>query len=312
MNNINIRIAEKSDFDNVYNFISKHWDGNPLYSVYPEMMKYHHLQGERLNFVMAQEEGSKEIVGLLGFIQYSQEEQFDIGTAVWKTISSDRPMLGLELLDYLAKYSGTRVCIGCGTKAKALPLVKYLGWHVDWLKHYYRLADKENYQVAVVNHKEILPFDATKYRDKKPYKDEWFIENRYFNHPMYKYQIYGVCSNEDTCNSIMIVREIEQNNVKILRVVDYIGDVEEIRYLSMSIQKLMDTYDYEYGVAEEIMKEAGFARREAKDTNIIPCYFEPYEQTNVELSIITTEHENICIFKGDADQDFPRPMKACN
>lgn len=333
MSHLEIRTAKAEDFEKVHKFIKMHWDGNPLYARYPEMMKYHHLDGENLNFVIAQEEG--EIKGILGYIKYSQEERFDIGTAVWKTISSTHPLLGLEILDYLDKNVDTRICLGCGTKPQAMPLVKYLGWHVDYLNHYYRLADKEVYKVAVVNHKKILPvketkytliliesiadlrqkFDATKYKAKKPYKDSGYIENRYFKHPMYQYKVYGIGVSEGEFSSIIVTREITQDGTKLLRIVDFVGEINDIKNLSMPIQKLMDKAGYEYvefynyGISEEIMEEAGFVRRTVDDSNIIPCYFEPYEQANVEISIVTTDSDGICIFKEDADQDFPRPIK---
>lgn len=60
---------------------------------------------------------------------------------------------------------------------------------------------------------------------------------------------------------------------------------------------------YSYGVAEETMAQAGFRLRK-DDKNIIPNYFEPFVQENVEIYVQVPD-EPIAIFRGDGDMDRP-------
>ena len=60
---------------------------------------------------------------------------------------------------------------------------------------------------------------------------------------------------------------------------------------------------YEKGVDSNILQKAGWIKLDETD-NIIPNYFSPYEQINVDINYCTSD-ENIVLFRGDGDQDRP-------
>ncbi|MEH7504134.1 hypothetical protein V7152_19330, partial [Neobacillus drentensis] len=143
------------------------------------------------------------------------------------------------------------------------------------------------------------------------YKDQNYIKKRYFEHPFYQYQVFGI-GKEDATTSLLITREISINHSKVLRIIDFIGAEEDIAGIGLELQKILKANDYEYidfyqyGISEDVLNTAGFVKREKKDENIIPNYFEPFEKKNVDIHFSTNVNENkYYIFKGDGDQDRP-------
>ena len=56
------------------------------------------------------------------------------------------------------------------------------------------------------------------------------------------------------------------------------------------------------------MNHIGFIQRNDDDLNIIPQYFEPLVQQNIERWFETNDN-NMIIFKGDGDGDRPSCLK---
>ena len=62
------------------------------------------------------------------------------------------------------------------------------------------------------------------------------------------------------------------------------------------------------GIEDKILKAAGFTKREEKDCNIIPNYFEPFDQKNVDIWV-RYKDKNTVFCKADGDQDRPRLIR---
>ena len=94
-----------------------------------------------------------------------------------------------------------------------------------------------------------------------------------------------------------------------LRLVDCIGDPEKIKGATVLIDQLLAQYDAEYidcyeaGVPDSYFLEAGWIKTEETE-NIIPNYFAPFVQENVDIYYFSTDPD-IILFKGDGDQDRP-------
>ncbi len=107
------------------------------------------------------------------------------------------------------------------------------------------------------------------------------------------------------------MKEVATQGSKVLRVIDYMGDVGELKYLGGAFEELIHVSEYEYidfycyGVDEEILNKAGFVKKQFNDVNIIPNYFEPFVQQNIDINFATSEADNFYMFKGDGDQDRP-------
>ena len=76
-------------------------------------------------------------------------------------------------------------------------------------------------------------FDDESYKNSIPYKDKNYISKRYFQHPIYKYKLYGI-GREDV-KTVLVLREISCNGGKVARIVDVLGDEKELAYIGNAI-----------------------------------------------------------------------------
>ncbi|NRT73689.1 hypothetical protein [Clostridium beijerinckii] len=333
-NSINIRFANIEDEEKIINFIKNNWNKEHIFVKEPKIFEYQHLNDEELYYVIAIDE-NKEIVGVCGYIPYNNENQ-DICQALWKVVKNSNNSIGVQMLQFLKEKSKCRVLFCNGINDKIIPIHKFLGNYVGQLKHYYRISDKDNYNIAIINDKKILEiserefelkiiesfeqlidiFNIKKYRNRRPYKDEKYINHRYFKHPIYKYIVLGINKNKKEIDSIIIGREIKQNNAIVFRIVDFIGLDKDLIGISFAIEKLIDDNNYEYidfynyGISNEIMNKAGFILKSNNDRNIIPNYFEPFEQKNIDINFFASDIKNFYLFKADGDQDRPNLIES--
>ncbi len=88
-------------------------------------------------------------------------------------------------------------------------------------------------------------FWTDKNEESIPYKDSWYLNRHYFEHPINRYEIYGILEKFEV-KGIVIMRVQEYGNSKAIRIIDYIGDVSKIRYIGMLCEKQMELYNAEY------------------------------------------------------------------
>lgn len=329
-----IRLGKQEDILKIINFIKEEWNPNHIYVKSREFFEYEHCIDGRVNGILAINSFTSEIEGILLFYQTRRElKGADFYGGIWCVSKKCTvPMLGVKLVQSVKSLTGTRGHSGVGinpeTTAKIFQRIE--GQFVGRLEHYYRLADLESYKIAIVKEKKITKFvscdeckmlnlqtfeqlrkvfDISKCASSFPYKDEWYIERRYFGHPVYHYLLYGI-KVRDKVEGLLVLREIKQNDAKVLRVIDYIGNKYALAKTGQEIQRLIDEKQveyidfYEYGIEDEILKEAGFVKMGENDKNVIPNYFEPFVCKNVDLWF-HSPYKNFTVFKGDADQDRP-------
>lgn len=332
-----IRLANYDEIPAIIDFIKTEWNENHIYVKCTEFFKYEHCVDGRVNAIIAVNQLTSCIEGILLFYQTRRDlSGADLYGGIWCVSKKcTMPLLGYKMVGSVKTITKTRGHSGVGinpeTTAKIFSHIQEQ--YVGKMNHYYRLANKDSYQVAVINNKKIsslceyhgcrlLLFDSADYLFKAfllpeyekvyPYKDEWYIEKRYFNHPIYQYLVYGIEMNEKM-EGILVARVVIHNGIKILRLVDFIGNLKSISYIGMEIQRLMEKENYEYvdfyeyGIDDWIMKSAGFMLNEKEDENIIPNYFEPFVCKNIELWF-HSPYKKYTVFKADADQDRPNEI----
>ena len=334
-----ITMASVEDEKDIMEFIDQEWSKNHILAVNKELFEWQYRRGNQIQFVLAKTQSDKKIIAILGFIMYGDSLKEDIMLALWKAVKGKSPFLGGELLEYLIqKTEGKVSCNGINLKT-AKPVYEFMGFQVDCMKHYYRLADKQEYKIAKIHNKKI-PILRYHYNSKLiqiktkeeleenfnwdyynnieyfPHKSKEFIIHRYLNHPIYDYKIMAIIEGTKTeSTSFFVMREVKIEGISILRIVDWIGELEKILYLAEHVDKLLEEYDAEYidflegGVEDEIMKKAGFIENKKEDGNILPNYFEPFERSNVQIWYCTKHKSKFVIFKADGDQDRPNLYK---
>ena len=114
-----------------------------------------------------------------------------------------------------------------------------------------------------------------------PYKDNSYIEHRYYKHIKYHYKVMGINRN-GKIDAVIIGRDFEANAKKVFRIIDFLGDEEAFLgtfdawdiFLQQGGYEYVDFY--EYGLNQDYLMSAGFFLRDEDDVNIIPNYFEPF------------------------------------
>lgn len=337
-----IRLAKKTDIETIMKFINDYWRENHIMSQNRTLFEYEYLDvdEETVNMVLAIDRLTGLLEGIFGFLRCSNVQdnyKKDIWGSMWKVNSEhdNMPLLGIELAKRVYELTGCRYQIGNGANPNTTVMLRrlYFGEKTVKMKQYYYLnSSKTEFKVAVINRKWIPTTnkngivtcmerydsisEVSKYFDIEkvdtiPYKDNWYLNKRYFKHPWYHYQVYGLYTVEkQTVEALMVTREVECNGEKILRIVDYIGNQQLFSGLSNEFENMVKENNYEYidfyvyGFDEKVICDAGFQRREENDENIIPNYFEPFLQENVEIWAHYKE-EGTLFFKADGDQDRP-------
>jgi hypothetical protein len=326
-----IRFATTGDLLPIMEFIRANWKEDHILALDKDFFLYEFYNGEGLNFVIGTEKGSGKILGICGFIQNSKNiKDGYIWGSVWKVIKTGNPTLGFSILNYITEHSGCKVFSSVGIERKTIAVYEFLRYHTGKLKHYYRLNDKSEYSIAKISEKVIPIINSTIQYSLKlviyfdelaqnltdenlkamaPYKDKWYLEKRYFRHPIFTYKVYGI--DNEKKDSFIFTRVVECNGAKVLRIVDFIGDTKNLNHLGQALQSLIQEEDYEYidiyneGIDSEVFSNAGFRLRDDADPNIIPNYFEPFVRENKDILFFTSSPGPVLMFKGDGDQDRP-------
>ncbi|MCR5590981.1 MAG: hypothetical protein K6F73_05555 [Lachnospiraceae bacterium] len=325
-----IRLAEYAEIPDVMSFIDTHWKKGHILASNREFFEYEMVVDGQVNFLIAKRHEDGSIDGVLGFLPCSRStDKLDIWGVIWMTVPGSLPMLGMELKKRLMQTIGARCDLGTGANPEtSVPLLaRIYHYYTAKMKHYYRLADLDGYKIAVVNKKIIPPhsneeakiekienigrlrefFDFSVMEDCVPYKDSWYYERRFFNHPLYEYDVWSIAFNDS--RAFMVTRRQECNGSSIIRIVDYAGVQSLFGKTGAFLDKLLNENEYVDfyfdGFDEKYAREAGMIETDDAD-NIIPNYFSPYSQENVDIYVDSSDNVSKCLFfKADGDQDRP-------
>jgi len=328
-----IKLATIEDTDEIMNFINDNWKENHILARNKDFFIYEHKDKNNINYVISLEDD--EINGVLGFIKYSKNNS-DIATVIWKALkSNNNPMLGIELLEFLRHDKKYNVVFSPGINKKTIGIYNYLDIYTNHLNQFLivndniqdykilRIKDKKylisknfiintEYSLMKIN-KDNLEFNFDDYNYFIPHKDKEYFIKRYFNHPIYNYSIYGIYKN-DILNSLIVMREVIVESSKILRIMDYLGDENDLVYVSKYLYQIVLDYDYEYidfmcyGFSEKTFTKACFTKIDLNSKELIaPNYFAPFVQENITINFMadTKEIDKLRICKADGDQDRP-------
>ena len=337
-----IRLCRKTELPKLQNFINNHWKENHILCNSNELFYFQHNNKEQqdlFNFVIAENTETNDFDGVFGFIlsdiyDKSKEILSVKWGAIWKVRENidnkEIKSLGLALFKYLLDLYPNVPYAVLGMSKKNIAICNALHFTSGVLTHYYianekitdfKIARNPMFNVAEYS---INPADAIEKIDDissisdinnpiNPYKNLEYFNGRYSQHPIYKYDYYGITSN-GALKLIIVVRKVNILNTCVLRIVDMIGSFDDVYSIYNLMQSILQKENAEYidcynsGIEMEHFINSGFNVVEG-DT-IIPDYFEPFECRNVTLNYAHSSDENIVIFKGDADQDRPSIIKS--
>lgn len=331
-----IRIANRNDIESIMMFIQLNWNKDHIFARNRAFFEYEFCENDgTVNFIIAIKKETHTLEGTAGFLRTSHDtECMDVWGCMWRAKEGNVPFLGVELVKRMEYLTKCRYYVGTGMNPKtSLPLMKrVLHCVIGRMKQYYFLGNYDEFKIAkIVN----LPYRKPKvnedrrvvikqidhindierdyrfedYKKCVPYKDAMYVEKRFFKHPIYRYMIYGIYVDEKL-PAFFVTREDSANGRTVLRIVDYYGEQKCFGELYHFFERMVRENNYEYidfyceGFDETYLLEAGFVLRAEDDANIIPNYFHPFVQTNVEITT-HAPFSDVKFFKADGDQDRP-------
>lgn len=334
-----IRLATIDDIPDIMRFIDEHWRKGHIMAVDRSLFEYEYVHGDEVDFVLALKKETETIEGIFGFIRCSKDRTGDIWGSMWKVNESPETMklLGIELAKRVYFLTGCRSHIGNGANpVTTVPLRKifFRDKTAKMVQYYWLNTNIDKYSIAIINEpwkpkkkegtpiynvKELGTFDELKESfnidiiNNTPHKDMWYLKHRYYDHPIYKYSVFGIYDNNDKCCAVFMTRIVSAEGSSVLRITDYIGEHRMLTGIYDWINKTVKEQNYEYvdffefGIPDEFLESAGFRNRNDFN-NIIPNYFEPFTRENIDIWT-HYKFDGTTFFKADGDQDRPNIVR---
>ncbi len=330
---MSVSFAKPEQFAEIQLFLQQNWKKNHILGTNSDLLRWQYCNEEtnELNFVVAIDDQTKSIVGILGFIPVSKydrelKSQNEIWMALWKVAENQKIGVGLEILEFLMQYKDLQSIGVVGIVKKSTFFYEFLEFQQGSLTHYYIAnANAEKKNIATIDLSNKATFAKTNLEVKeiildenislssafRPIKSIKYLINRFKKHPFYKYNFLGVFKNNELV-LIITTRKIAIENSACIRIVDMYGELPK-ENIYHQMQAILKAENAEYidclnaGISEDRMTNLGFSIK--SETEVIPNLFEPFEKENkTVLHAFKTPHKNYVVFKGDADQDRPNQL----
>ncbi|WP_042705982.1 hypothetical protein [Methanomicrobium mobile] len=328
------RVANRNDISDIMCFIEKYWKTDHVMAQNRDFFEYEFLEEDgTVNFILAIDKKKGTIECLNGFLKASHDaEHLDVWGSFWKVLEGNMGMLGAELIRRRKELTKCRCDLDVGDNPKtAIPVLKVLlKRYTTKMVHYYILSEQKTYKIAKVSYlpekkkgsccynvvrffciEELMErFDTSQYIHSTPYKDHWYINHRFFEHPVYDYEVYGI-EKDGRIGALFVLRNQPYDDRVAIRLVDYIGDKSLIEGIGSFLENYLAQSDkneyidfYCAGIDEELILSAGFVSLKDGDENIIPNYFGPFVQDNIDIWVDSRDNNSL-FMKADGDQDRP-------
>tara|TARA_B100001989_G_scaffold15116_1_gene9374 strand:- start:3335 stop:4381 length:1047 start_codon:yes stop_codon:yes gene_type:complete len=341
-----IDFLKEVDYSKVSKFINNEWKKGHVLSKSKSLFDWQYLNENKIyNFIIAK--NNNEIFGVLGFIPSNRYDKSLINEniiwlALWKISEKIKTKgVGLRMLAFLQKNVEHHGIAVNGIGQKLPPMYKALGYQSDNLNHYYSINENlkpklisapDNYNHPTPNTNGIEwillnQYSIENFEKNFSYKiisnsgikktPNYFL-NRYIKHPYYDYQVFLIPNPHQNEAALIAIRLDERENSKVMRIVDFYGDIEILNYAGYGLKKIINKLFIEYvdfwcyGIPNEIMNNFGFKIVDSKQDIIVPNYFEPFVNNNNEILFayknIKSFKNEFIICKGDGDQDRPNVL----
>ena len=338
-----IRFCEEDEYEDLRLFFRDYWKENHIFVISKEVFDFQHLdkKNKRYNFVIAREKKSGDIHAILGFVPSNQFDSKIERTMVWPCIwknrkDINRKGLGVTMYYHLKSSLSIETISILGISEIALSIYKHWNFDSGKIEHYvmpnfkmeehlakglnkvYREFATESKDSLLLKKIDLedymkIPEESYMFTCYGPYKSKEYYINRFVKHPVYKYEFLSI-EDDNEIRAIMVVRKCGDGKQDCLRIVDFIGKIAYMSEVKNQIQKYIQENSLEYidfvevGLDSTELIEAGFVNRKQFDEVIVPNYFEPFLQENIDLDYayktVVADSRRV-FFKADADQDRP-------
>lgn len=329
---LTVRRAKIEDIPIIMQFLEEHWLHGYALAHDRAFFDWQFVKDGLVNIWIGIDDDIGKLYAMQSEIFYRQTEHPDMSGSIWLAIKSSNPLLAFEVQDYMWAEMQPRDTFSPGLRPDAVNIYKALGSTIVAMDHFYRLNNLDIYNIAVVKDKSIPPSHSSGYKVSPihdieemkaiiseealitaiPSKDYAYIRWRYFQHPIFHYDIWKITNAKGSPCAVLITRTEKANGSSSCKIIDFYGDFNAFSHLSSELDRLMVENDYEfidvysYGVPTTIYEKAGMIRCDKDSVNIIPNYFQPYEAVNADIYLVPPSIPDAKLFRGDSDQDKPR------
>ena len=335
-----IRLAKLSDTSAIMQFLHDHYRKNHFLSKNEQLFRYEFQDDDRLNFGIALDQ--EELLGVFGFIKYNYSAVPDIAGSLWQVIHSERyPMLGIKLRNFVIKNVPHLFFAAPGANLSTRPIYQSIGMNWNAMQHYYLLNPEKsqfelcdvadgiqaeqqrhlfsnlvdmNVRLSKIDSIDALAdFPFSDYGAIRPFKDLEYIKKRFFDYPIYHYDVYVLHVGKELKN-IVVCRQVNKQGQSAYRVVDFYGEetfmpqiISEL--VAVVIEQGNEYLDFiSFGFDKQKMIQSGFSLLDYDNESVIvPHYFEPYVKQNIPVFCVSDRLSG-GIFRqcmADGDQDRP-------
>ncbi len=332
---LNIRRAEIKDIPTIMQFLEDHWLHGFALAHDRGYFEWQFVHDEKINIWIGIDDETGKLYAIQSMIIYTYDENPDVSGSVWLAVKSPNPMLAFDIQEKMCADLNPRASFSPGLRPDAVKAYSLMGYPIVSMDHFYRLADRSDYSIAIINNKMIPDVPDSGYRLSKidsieamravipedillnsaPRKDYRYIKWRYFDHPIFHYDIRSITDENGIPCAILITREEHANDSVSCKIVDFYGDSIILGRITTALDKLIKEREYEYidiysyGVPVEIYEAGGLVRCNTDSENIITNFFQPYIPINSDIYMVPVDIPGTRLFRGDSDQDKPRLME---
>ncbi len=328
-----VRRATKNDIPLIMDFLDSYWLKGYALAHNRQLFEWQFVCKGNVNIWIGIDDEQHILYAIQCAIIYRDVPHPDISGSIWLAIKSPEPELAFEVQKAMTRDLKQRTAISPGIKPKVARYFEIVrGKQIVYLDHYYRLADRTDYRIASIVDKCIPKVQDSGYRlsaittidefadiipeecliSSVPSKDYSYIKWRYFDHPVFHYDIWGISYENSDSSGVLITREEEANDSKVCKIVDFYGEPALLGLITHELDRLCETNGYEYvdvysyGIDTAIYENGGLIKCDSASGNIIPNHFQPFQATNSDIVMVKPRLSETRIFRGDSDQDKPR------
>lgn len=330
-----------SKIDEVVSFIDRFWKKDHAFVQSRKLLdwQFYNTLTNRYNIIVATHKQTGEIHAMVGVVStrhFDPKIEMPVRWGnMWKTRPDVEPGLGMMVEWKKNALSPAVAEVGLGQSVTAIRLAKKTGAVVGVMEHFF-LPDSQRQhfliaknidtavilpQVASNSLKALRTWSLSDYEQMSgeilnvipSFKSKYYYKNRYYHHPFYHYHASAI-TDQGKVVGLLFWRLCTANNSRCVRIVDYFGFEGALSGCRDCLIQLLRQQNAEYidflcvGMSQEELQSGGFLDRRSNADWIIPNYFEPFVQENVDVTYSCmpfSEDFHCVIFKGDSDQDRP-------
>ena len=323
-----IRLLKKNEINKFQNFINSHYKKGHILSKSKKLVNFYYNFFNNKKYYLVGEFNKTKLLSVIGIIPYKNWDKNLSGTffiALWskhKKIFSNP----LKLLNFILKKIKPKFLATTGINLKTSGKIFKQFNKINMFENFYIKNENLNEKISknlkcvkISKNKKQLNLVVSKKIFKNyslqnkfyPKKTLVYFENKYLKNPFYTYSVFNFFEKKNL-RFFLICREIKikKHKSKIIRIIDFFGNIKGNFSVHQSLQLYLQKHGYEYidflgiGIGK-YLKTIGFIKKNSK--NFIPELFEPFVKNQIHQNycILKSNYKNNVLVKGDGDLDRP-------